>query len=54
MSSLNSEVIVWGDALYMKMKFFIAHNDYSCLLMLKSPNYGLKILTRDLTLKSYR
>ena len=45
---------MFGDILCIRIKFFIVTNDYSCMLMLKNPNYGGRQINRDLTLKSYK
>ena len=53
-NSLKSDISMFGDILCIRIKFFIVTNDYSCMLMLKNPNYGGRQINRDLTLKSYK
>ena len=43
-----------GDIVCIRVKFYIMTNDYSCMLMIKCPNFnGQRAINRDLTLKSY-
>lgn len=53
-ASLNSGINIVDEVIFMKIRFFVGKIDYSCQLVIKSPDYGQKKVPKDTSLNSIR
>lgn len=54
MGNLDSGVNIIDEVIFMKIRFFLGKVDYSCQLVIKSPDYGQKRVPKDTSLNSIR
>lgn len=54
-STLNADISIIDNIIFIRIRFFVSATDFSCLLMLKSPAYSVsKKIVHDSSLNSYR
>jgi hypothetical protein len=54
MGNLDSGFNIIDEVIFMKIRFFLGKVDYSCQLVIKSPDYGQKRVPKDTSLNSIR